>query len=227
MSTEPHDSAGDGRSTVVHLLRHAEVHNPAGILYGRLPDFHLSDLGQLMAERVAQTVARRDISHVVASPLERAQETAAPSVRRLELDIVTDRRVIEAGNHFEGKTFGVGDGALRRPTSWWHLRNPARPSWGEPYKQIAARMLAAMTDARDAARGHEAMVVSHQLPVWIARSAVEGRHFLHDPRRRQCTLCSLTSFTYVGDEIVSVSYSEPAADLLPARGKNAAFSAGA
>jgi broad specificity phosphatase PhoE len=217
----------DDRTTVVHLLRHGEVHNPDGILYGRLPGYNLSDLGTRMALRVAETLAERGVTHLVASPLERAQQTARPLADRLGQDIVTDARVIEAGNHFEGRAFGVGDGALRRPSSWWHLRNPWKPSWGEPYKHVVQRMMAAMADARDAARGHEAVIVSHQLPIWITRSAVEGLPFLHDPRRRHCTLCSLTSFTYVDHEVVSVSYSEPAADLLPARGANAPFSAGA
>jgi broad specificity phosphatase PhoE len=217
----------DDRTTVVHLLRHGEVHNPTGILYGRLPGYNLSDLGGRMARRVGEALARRDVTHLVASPLERAQDTARPLADMLGLDIVTDQRVIEAGNHFEGKSFGVGEGALRRPSTWWYLRNPWKPSWGEPYKQIVDRMLGAMADARAAAHGHEAVIVTHQLPVWITRSAVEGLPFLHDPRRRQCTLCSLTSFSYVDEEIVSVSYSEPAADLLPAKGANAPFSAGA
>ena len=217
----------DTDTTVVHLLRHGEVYNPTGILYGRLPGFHLSELGRKMAERAAEAVADRDIVRVVASPLERAQETAAPAARRLELDVVTDARVIEAGNKFQGLRFGPGEKALRRPSTWWHLRNPAQPSWGEPYRQQVARMLAAMADARRHARGHEALVVSHQLPIWIVRSHVEGRRLLHDPRRRQCTLASLTSFTYAGDRIVSVAYSEPAADLLPAPDRSATFSAGA
>jgi broad specificity phosphatase PhoE len=221
-------SVDDRTVTTVHLLRHGEVHNPHGILYGRLPGYKLSDLGGQMAARVARALAERDVTHLVASPLERAQQTATPLAERLGLDIVTDRRVIEAGNRFEGRPFGVGDGALRRPTVWWLLRNPWKPSWGEPYREIVERMLAAMADARDAAGpGREAVIVSHQLPIWITRSAVEGLSFLHDPRKRQCSLCSLTSFTYVGSEVVSVSYSEPAADLLPAKGANAPFSAGA
>jgi broad specificity phosphatase PhoE len=216
-----------GRTTVVHLLRHGEVHNPDGVLYGRLPGYQLSELGARMASRVTDALVERDVAQLVASPLERAQDTARPIAERLGLEIVTDHRVIEAGNHFEGRAFGVGDGALRRPSAWWHLRNPWKPSWGEPYKQVVERMMAAMADARDTVRGREAVIVTHQLPVWITRSAVEGLSFLHDPRRRQCTLCSLTSFTYVDREVVSVSYSEPAADLLPVRGANAPFSAGA
>lgn len=201
--------------TIVHLMRHGEVHNPEGVLYGRLPDYHLSDLGKQMAERVAEALTGRDVTHLVASPLERAQETAQPAAKAFKLDITTDPRVIEAGNQFEGKTFGVGDGALKRPQNWWLLRNPLKPSWGEPYVEIAARMQAAIADARDAARGHEALIVSHQLPVWTARMALEGRHYFHDPRKRLCSLASLTSVTFEEDRFVSLSYTEPAGDLIP------------
>ena len=91
---------------------------------------------------------------------------------------------------------------------------------------MAARMRAAVASARDAARGHEAVVVSHQLPIWVARLSAEGRHFLHDPRRRQCTLASLTSFHFDGARLVRVSYSEPAGDLIPVKDRSAPFSAG-
>jgi len=199
--------------TVVHLLRHGEVRNPSGILYGRLPDYHLSELGLRMAERAAGFFAGRDVTHLVSSPLERAQETAAVTAAALDLDVHEDERVIEAGNQFEGKPFGVGDGVLWHPLVWWRLRNPFRPSWGEPYAAIAHRMQAAAGAARAAARGHEAVLVSHQLPVWIARCAAEGRRFVHDPRRRQCALASVTSITYAGDVVELVAYTEPAADL--------------
>jgi broad specificity phosphatase PhoE len=212
--------------TTVHLFRHGEVHNPDGILYGRRPGYHLSELGRRMAERVAESIQDRDITHLVASPLERAQETAAPLAARRGLEIVTDDRVIESTNVFEGKAFGVGDGALRSPAAWRHLWNPFRPSWGEPYVDVAARMRTAVQAARDAARGHEAVVVSHQMPIWVARLSAEGRPFFHDPRRRQCTLASLTSFHFDGDRLVRVSYSEPAGDLIPVRDKSAPFSAG-
>lgn len=212
--------------TVVHLLRHGEVHNPTGVLYGRRDGFHLSDLGRQMAQRVADMVGDRDITRVFSSPLERAQETASPLALARGVEIESDPRVIESTNVFEGETFGVGDGVLRRPSAWRHLWNPFRPSWGEPYTQVAARMMAGVYDARDAARGHEAVIVSHQLPIWVTRLHIEGRSFLHDPRRRQCTLCSLTSLTFDGDTLTTVSYSEPAADLIPIKDRKAPFSAG-
>src|SRR5919112_810619 len=135
--------------TVLHLVRHGEVFNPAGVLYGRLPDYHLSDVGREMAERVAQDLGERDIVHLRCSPLERAQ---------------------------------------------------------------------------DAAYGHEAVIVSHQLPIWMARCNAEGRRLIHDPRRRDCSLASVTSFSYLDGRIASVAYREPAADLLrgPAKKKSVA-----
>lgn len=201
--------------TIVHLMRHGEVENPDGVLYGRLPSYFLSELGHQMAAASAEWLSKNEIVHLVASPLERAQQTAEPLSKILEVPITTDDRVIEAANLFEGKTFGVGDGALKRPQNWWLLRNPFRPSWGEPYKEIAARMQAAVADAREAARGHEAVIVSHQLPVWIARRAYEQKSFVHDPRKRQCSLASITSLTFDGDEFVGFTYSEPAGHLLP------------
>jgi len=201
--------------TLVHLMRHGEVHNPQRVLYGRLPGYHLSDLGRQMAETVARHLADHDVVRVVASSLERAQETAAAVAAPHDLAVATDDRVIEAGNSFEGKTFGIGDGVLRQPRYWPRLVNPFTPSWGEPYEQIAARMLAAIDDARALARGHEVVVVSHQLPVWTVRNRLVGRRLWHDPRRRECSLASLTALTYVGDELDSVTYSEPASALLP------------
>jgi len=197
-------------TTVVHLVRHGAVDNPRGVLYGTLPGFHLSAEGRVMAKAVAGFLAGRDITVLRSSPLERALETAEPIATQLGLDVLIDERLIEPWNHFEGMTFGVGDGALRRPAHWRHMWNPVRPSWGEPYVMIAARMRAAMSDAAAAARGHEAVCVSHQLPIWVARRSVDGRRLWHDPRRRQCALASVTSFTYHGGRVTGVTYAEPA-----------------
>jgi broad specificity phosphatase PhoE len=196
--------------TVIHMLRHGEVYNPGGVLYGRLPGFRLSDLGQRQAAAVAGHLASRDIVHVVASPLERAQQTARPVAESHRLELATDDRLIEADNLFEGMQVGVGDGALRSPMHWLKLRNPFTPSWGEPYLRIAHRMLAAVHAARATASGHEAVCVSHQLPIWTVRRFLEGRRLWHDPRRRQCALASLTSLVFNGEELVRISYSEPA-----------------
>lgn len=213
----------------VHLLRHGEVHNPDGVLYGRLPEFHLSELGQEMARTLAghfsdRAAAGARITYLVASPLVRAQETAAPTADALGLDITTDSRIIEAENYFEGMK--VNRAELRRPKHWAKFVNPLRPSWGEPYKAQVARMMAAAQDARlkaiEAANGDfggsgpEAIMVSHQLPIWSTRLSAEGRKLWHDPRKRECTLTSVTSLVFDGEgSLIRVSYSEPAAALLP------------
>jgi broad specificity phosphatase PhoE len=200
--------------TTVHVLRHGEVHNPSRILYGRLPDFHLSELGKQMAKAVAESLAKQDVTYLVASPLERAQETAAPIAAEFGLEIATDTRLIESSNFFEGKNVSVGDGSFRNPRNWWVLRDPVTPSWGEAYLVIAARMFAALQAARVAAEGHEAVCVSHQLPIWTLRRYVEKRRLWHDPRRRQCALASLTSFRFEDSTVVGIDYSEPAAHLV-------------
>src|SRR6202142_2822993 len=161
------EDAGPAERTVVHLLRHGEVHNPHRLIYGRLPDFHLSEDGRMMAKAAAGFLAGRDVTALYSSPLDRARETAEPLAAQFGLPVVIDERLVEPWNHFEGLTFGVGDGSLRRVEHWRYLRNPFLPSWGEPYRQIAGRMLAVMASARDAARGHEAVCVSHQLPIWV------------------------------------------------------------
>ncbi|CAJ1585573.1 histidine phosphatase family protein [[Mycobacterium] wendilense] len=200
-------------TTRVHVMRHGEVHNPEGVLYGRLPGYRLSDRGQAQARAVADALGNNDIAVVIASPLQRAQETAAPIAARHGLSIGTDEDLIESANFFEGKRMSPGDGVWRHPKVWWQVRNPFTPSWGEPYREIAARMSAALERARLKGEGREVVCVSHQLPVETLRRHMQGVRLAHDPRRRQCNLASLTTFTFTDDRLTDVSYSEPAAGL--------------
>jgi broad specificity phosphatase PhoE len=203
-------------SSTVHVVRHGEVENPQKILYGRQPGWTLSQRGHEMAEVLGEWSKAIDLGALHVSPLQRAQETAAPIARAHSIAIHTDERLIEAANVFEGKPFGIGDGVLKHPSAWRHLYNPFKPSWGEPYEEQIARMLAAIFDANKAAQGRDAIVVSHQLPIWILRSAVEGRRLIHDPRKRECTLASVTSFQFDDQGLIEgTSYSEPAKHLLP------------
>lgn len=212
-------------SATVHLLRHGEVHNPERIVYGRLPDYHLSAAGREMAELAARELRRRAdqgarIVWLGASPLTRAQETAAPVSRELGLPVHEEPRAIEADNYFEGLHVDREE-LLRHPRHWPTLLNPLRPSWGEPYREQVARMAAAIKDAavqavRLGGDGAEAVIVSHQLPIWMARRSVEGGFLPHDPRTRQCNLASLTSLAFPDVHAPLrpvVSYCEPAAEL--------------
>ena len=202
----------------VHLIRHGEVENPDHILYGRQPGWSLSQRGLQMAKEIGAWSESLDLAALLVSPLQRAQETAAPISEIHNMEIRTDERLIEASNIFEGERFAVGDGVLRHPRAWKHLYNPWRPSWGEPYVEQINRMLGAIFTARDIAMGNnkeDAICISHQLPIWIVRSAIENRSLAHDPRKRECSLCSVTTIHF--DEegmITSTSYSEPVRHLL-------------
>jgi broad specificity phosphatase PhoE len=195
--------------TIVHLLRHGEVHNPAHVLYGRLPGYHLSANGREMAVAAADFFAERPVVALFASPLERAQETARPVAERLNLKITTDDRLIESENVLEGKTISLRQLAVN-PANWRYLWNPFTPSWGEPYQKIANRMWAVVERARGEAAGHEAVCVSHQLPIWTTRLHAEHKRLWHNPNSRECGLGSVTSFTFDGEDLTSVSYAVPA-----------------
>jgi len=197
-------------TTIVHLLRHGKVENPRGVLYGRLPDFHLSGDGRAMAAAAADFFAGRPVVSLFASPLDRAVETATPVAERLGLPILTDARLIESGNRFEGQHH-----PLRKPVNWPWLVNPFRPSWGEPYLDVVARMRAVLATATQAARGREAVCVSHQLPIWVTRLAAEERRLWHNPALRECALGSVTSFTFDGDRLTAVGYTVPPRSQVP------------
>jgi broad specificity phosphatase PhoE len=193
----------------LHLVRHGEVHNPARVLYGRLPGYGLSTDGRHMARQAAEYVKSLDrpVSALVSSPLQRTQESAEPFTEIFGLEPVIDERVIEPTNVFEGKRMAI---ALVNPWNWRHLRKPALPSWGEPYADVVGRMNAAMTQVWDAADAGDVVIVSHQLPIWITHLAVAGLPLRHDPRARRCALSSVTSFEMADGKWTETAYAEPA-----------------
>lgn len=196
----------------IHLVRHGEVFNPQGVLYGRLPGYGLSDLGREMAEAAANDLVSRGraVSSVVSSPLQRTQQSAEPIAAAFELESTLDDRIIEPTNRFEGMRMHGRDSALRDVRNWSFLVNPWEPSWGEPFRSIATRMLHAMTDAADSIESGDVVLVSHQLPIWMAHRRVTGKSLAHDPRRRRCALSSITTFERRNGRFVEVGYRDPA-----------------
>lgn len=200
-------------TTIVHLVRHGEVHNPAKILYGRLEGYQLSERGRNMAHATAADLADHDVVYLGVSPMQRAQETAVPFADKLGLDIDTDERLIEAGNMLEGLHIKGVRSALWNPKYWPLLKNPSQPSWGEHYTDICERMWDVIGDARDKARGHEAVLVSHQLPIVMIQRDVQGLPLSHNPAARQCELASVTSLVFEGADLTDLYYSEPAQQI--------------
>jgi broad specificity phosphatase PhoE len=199
---------------LIHLVRHGEVYNPEGILYGRLPGYHLSELGQRMAAAAADQLAGHPVTALYASPLQRAQESASPWGAKFGLDIVTEERLIEPTNRFEGEKFEFGPAVLLRPRVWPWVINPWKPSWGEPYISVIDRMMAAIGDAWNAADAGEVVMVSHQMPIVMVQRFVAGARPFHDPRQRRCHLSSITTLRKEGGSFVEVGYQDPATELL-------------
>lgn len=203
----------------LHLVRHGEVFNPERILYGRLPGYHLSERGHEMAAVTAGYLANlgRPIAAIHSSPLERTQQSAAPLADITGHAVQLDERLIEGANEFEGGRMRGRDGQLRDPKNWWKLRAPWQPSWGEPYEQIVRRMKAAMDAADHDATARQLdgdlVLVSHQLPIWMAHRASRREALPHDPRARRCALSSVTTFEKHGGRWIEVAYADPAAAL--------------
>jgi broad specificity phosphatase PhoE len=197
-----------GTMTIIHLVRHGRVENPTGVIYGRLPGYHLSELGREQAHAAADRLADRDVGALWASPLERAQETAAIIAVPHRLEVVTDERLTESDTTFEGATRTLV-GMIRNPRRWWHFRNPLRPSWGESFSEIRARMLAAVDDAVRAAGEREVVIVTHQTPLLVTRFSLGGRKLPPWMGWAACTTGSVTSITLDGGRVAETAYFSP------------------
>jgi broad specificity phosphatase PhoE len=198
-------------NTIVYLVRHGHVENPDRVLYGRLPGFNLSALGRAQAELLGQHFARVPLAAVLASPLERAQQTAAAIAASHQLPVETEQRLTEASSLFEGVAGNLAWYILRRPGMWWKLRDTSTPAWGERNVDMAERVQAAVTAARERFPGQRVVLVSHQAPIWVARLAYERKPLGHWPGRRRCSLASVTTLEFDGDQVRRVRYAEPAA----------------
>jgi len=194
-------------ATQVHLVRHGEVFNPDGVLYGRLPNFRLSDAGVSGAAKAAKNLqsAGVQVSKLVVSPLERTRQSAEPISKLFEIDPVIDERIIEPYNFFEGKKV-TASSVLLKPNLWFKLRNPMEPSWGEPFAAIASRMNEAIIEAAESVDSGDVVFVTHQLPIWVTHLASKGKPLAHLPNRRRCSTSSITSFNYDSGKLTEIGY---------------------
>ena len=201
-------------ATHIHLVRHGEVHNPGGVLYGRLPHFHLSENGKKMAEAAAKALASAGVkpAKLVVTPLLRTQQSAEPFAKTFSLKQDLDERVIEPYNIFEGRKV-TAKTVLLRPHLVYHLRNPMQPSWGESYVSVVERMMDAMRDAAESVSTGHVVFVTHQLPIWMVHRHLAGARLAHNPSKRRCSLSSITTFEYVDGKFHEVSYQEPASSV--------------
>ena len=181
--------------TIVHLMRHGEVHNPTACSTAGCPSYYLSRPRPPDGRKRSPTRWQgRDVTYLVASPLERAQQTAEPPARAPR-PADRDRRARDRGRQLvrgpdvrRRRRLAAAPAALVAPAQ------PVRPSWGEPYKDIAARMRAAVARRpRGGARprgGHRVAPAAGLDRPSVVREAVVRRTTRGE---RQCTLASLTT----------------------------------
>ncbi len=148
--------------TVFHLVRHAEHDLLGRVLTGRMPGVLLNERGRGQALRLARLFSGCAIAAVVSSPLERAQETAAPIAAALGLDVDTDAGLDEIDF---GEWTGVTFEALQDLPGWqaWNqFRGTALTPGGEMMLEALARALGALERLRQAHPEGEVVLVSHQ-----------------------------------------------------------------
>lgn len=215
--------ATDKSLTYIHLLRHGEVYNPNHVIYERLDNFHLSKRGLMMADQVALFVKSHPdlskISKIYCSPLDRTLETAAPVANELGLKIVKDDRLLESKHFLAGKNPKVEIPkllkSLRLLSVLKLIINPSKPSWGEPYADVASRMKSIINEVVQKNQGKHILLVSHQNPIWISRLFFEEKQLRHNPQKRVCDLASITSLAFTKDsnQLYKVMYRVPARNI--------------
>lgn len=199
----------------LHFVRHGEVFNPKGLLYERLDGFPLSDRGHQMAAAAAEELKSMGIApkRLFVSPLERTRQSAAPVAKEFGLELEIEERIIEPWNKLKGYPMGA-KALVANPGLAIHLYNPGRPSWGEPYREIADRMTEAALDAWENTSEGDVVFVSHQLPIWMTYRSAMGLRLPHNPQSRRCSLSSITSFEVDSGRLLPVDYREPGMRLI-------------
>jgi broad specificity phosphatase PhoE len=89
--------------TTLYFVRHGHVHNPANIVYARLPRFRLSDEGREQAAIAAQTLKDTHPAAIYSSPMLRARQTAAIiAAQHPGLRVRIDSQINENHTPYEG-----------------------------------------------------------------------------------------------------------------------------
>jgi broad specificity phosphatase PhoE len=195
--------------TTLHLVRHCDVQNPEGVLYGHLPGFRLSEKGVRQAHALGEFFAARPVREIYASPLERAQQTAHIIASYLDsVPVVTTPELVEArfGLYLQG--IKPKDVPLRRPLWFVHMVWPGLLPNDESVAAMAGRVRAPLSRLLRDFPGQEGICVSHGDPIqafWV-ESEMRHAYALH---RLQCAKGGMLSLDYQDDKLVSRRYRPP------------------
>jgi len=205
-------------STVL-LIRHGLTAMTGPVLAGWTPNLHLDERGRQQAEAVGQRLAPVPLAAIVASPLDRCQETAVALAAGRDVAIDTDDRVGEC--HY-GDWTGKELKKLAKEPTWRVVQ--AHPSaavfpGGEALRDTQARAVGAIREW-NGRLGPEATyaVVSHGDVIKAVLADALGMHLdlfqriLVDP----CSV-SVVRYTELRPFVVRMNEIGSVADLLPAK----------
>ena len=158
--------------TKMYLIRHGEVENPQGIIYGRFPNFGLSEKGKKEMEKTAEFLVDKKIDELYASPLLRAKQSAA--IIRTKLGIKTihiSDKLLEVKTAYQGRKFSELDNLQSEV-----FLKPLSPS-DETIEQLADRMLSFITEVINQHKDRHIAVVSHGDPIMALKAVIKNKTF--------------------------------------------------
>lgn len=163
-------TANDG----ILLVRHGEVRNPDHVVYADLAGFPLSATGRRQASDVAERLPRH--ATVVASPLDRAVETAGIIADRTNGHVVVDDALTEwaLGSRWAGCVWEELDDSFPGELAAYLKHPEDLPFSPESLVELARRVGGAVLRHRDDSEG-PLVFVSHQDPIQAARLSLTGR----------------------------------------------------
>ncbi len=161
-AADPARNSSAHSSTLVLFVRHGLTPTTGATLPGRAPGLHLAEAGVEQARRAAERIAAAGgVGAVYASPLERAQQTAAPIARACGLRV---RRHAGLNECDFGRWTGRKLAGLRKRPEWATVqRHPSgfRFPGGESFAEMQSRALAAVATIVARHPGQRVVAVSH------------------------------------------------------------------
>ncbi|HEX6538002.1 MAG TPA: histidine phosphatase family protein [Candidatus Dormibacteraeota bacterium] len=196
--------------TRLYLVRHCDVQNPEGVLYGHLPSFGLSPKGVEQAHALGRFFAATPVRAILTSPLERARQTADV------IDSYLHDVPVEATDELTEARFGLylqgvrpRDVPWRRPLWWVHMAWPGLLPIDERIGDMAARVRRPLMQLLHDHPGDGGICLSHGDPIQAFWVEADGRppYALH---RLQCAKGGMLVLDYDGEALQRLEYWSPA-----------------
>ena len=204
--------------TQLHLVRHGEVDNPDHVVYAALPGFGLSNNGREQARRVAERLSKRPIVAIVASPLDRAQETATIISNGINVAVTANSGLVEwgLGDHWAGIPWDELDARFPGELDAY-LQHPQRLDFAPESLEDVARRVASVIDEVAARISGDAVLISHQDPIQAARLHLTGQPLaaLQANKPGHCSIVSLTRHTDRSRWLETSYWEPPQGEVFP------------